>query len=294
MSEESKVVEPPETLPEQSNQQIASVESDDEDQDGPEDAQDTAAATTSKKKKSKRKRIKSALTGKTQPATSTSTSTSTSTMTPAEQFSKAIGGMSNDQVATLLSMNPALAQQIGAGEGSDLSGKDAVAALKKLNLEDVMTGLAATGKNVKDMASYKFWQTQPVPKFGDNEIVEEGPFKMIDPATVDKNPGPLVEGFEWVTMDMTDAGEVKEVFELLSGHYVEDEEAMFRFNYSESFLKWYACMHAQEPVNTDQIGPCYHLDGARNGMWESGPAYRANSSHSYPPSPWICACVKSP
>jgi glycylpeptide N-tetradecanoyltransferase len=31
---------------------------------------------------------------------------------------------------------------------------------------------------------------------------------------------------------------VKEVFTLLSQHYVEDDQAMFRFKYSESFLNW--------------------------------------------------------
>lgn len=29
-----------------------------------------------------------------------------------------------------------------------------------------------------------------------------------------------------------------EVYDLLTGHYVEDQEAMFRFNYSKSFLDW--------------------------------------------------------
>lgn len=107
-----------------------------------------------------------------------------------------------------------------------------------LQLEDIMTGLAASGKNVKDMGSYKFWQTQPVPKFGEKSEIVEGPFKIVDPEQVPKEPGPLVEGFEWVTMDMTNDEELKEVFDLLYGHYVEDNEAMFRFNYSMAFLKW--------------------------------------------------------
>lgn len=102
-----------------------------------------------------------------------------------------------------------------------------------------MTGLAANGKNYKDMGSYKFWQTQPVPKFGEKEQIEEGPFKIVDLEQVPKEPGPLVEGFEWVTMDLTDDEEIKEVYELLNGHYVEDNEAMFRLNYSKAFFKWY-------------------------------------------------------
>ena len=35
------------------------------------------------------------------------------------------------------------------------------------------------------------------------------------------------------------ASQIKEVYELLTHHYVEDMEAMFRFNYSEAFLNWY-------------------------------------------------------
>lgn len=67
----------------------------------------------------------------------------------------------------------------------------------------------------------------------------------------------MVEGFEWDTIDLTDDGQVglcglifwvaleanerlqiQEVYELLTNHYVEDSEAMFRFNYSASFLNW--------------------------------------------------------
>lgn len=33
--------------------------------------------------------------------------------------------------------------------------------------------------------------------------------------------------------------QLEEVYELLTGHYVEDEESMFRFNYSVSFFNWY-------------------------------------------------------
>ena len=183
----------------------------------------SAAGAAAKKKKSKKKRIKAALTG------------GGSESSEKDKISKAVAGMSNDQALELVKMNPALAQQVGHGERSE---KDVIAAIKKLDLAEIMTGLAADGKNAKDMGAYKFWATQPVKKFGDANTIEEGPFKIIDPEKVSKEPGPLVDGFEWVTMDLTSGEEIKEVFELLNGHYVEDNEAMFRFNYSESFLRW--------------------------------------------------------
>jgi glycylpeptide N-tetradecanoyltransferase len=39
-------------------------------------------------------------------------------------------------------------------------------------------------------------------------------------------------------MDLTKEEEIKEVYELLNKHYVEDDEAMFRFNYSPTILRW--------------------------------------------------------
>jgi glycylpeptide N-tetradecanoyltransferase len=205
---------------------VESEDEDEHDEAGP-SAGGEASAAVGKKKKSKRKRIKAALTGKTETGESSKS-----------DVNEAVKGLSKSQIADFLALNPALAREIAVD--GDLSGKKTAEAFKKLSLQDIMTGLAAGGKNAKDMASYKFWQTQPVPKLDDKkDHIEEGPFKIIDPEKVPKEPSPLMEGFEWVTMDMTKDEEIKEVFELLYGHYVEDEEAMFRFNYSPSFLKWY-------------------------------------------------------
>jgi glycylpeptide N-tetradecanoyltransferase len=77
-----------------------------------------------------------------------------------------------------------------------------------------------------------------VPRFTDDAKLEEGPIKVQTVDQISTEPAGLVEGFEWVTMDLSNDDEVKEVYELLNGHYVEDDEAMFRFNYSPSFLRW--------------------------------------------------------
>jgi len=39
-------------------------------------------------------------------------------------------------------------------------------------------------------------------------------------------------------LDIDDPAQLKEVYELLSANYVEDDDASFRFNYSAEFLKW--------------------------------------------------------
>lgn len=246
MADQSKAIDPASTqeavsdvIKDIQNGQTVEAESDHEDdEDNNEPADDTVAASSAtKKKKSKRKRIKKAIMGGSSSDTPKSAEKSTAEDADAA-FKNMVSGLSKDQLRELVKMNPVLEQQLQATGGGALSDKDLAAAVKKLSVEDMMTGLASSGKNVKDMASYKFWQTQPVPKFGDTSEIKEGPFKIIKLEDVPKEPGALLPGFEWVTIDLTDDAEIEEVYQLLYGHYVEDDEAMFRFNYSLSFLKW--------------------------------------------------------
>ncbi|QPG95210.1 glycylpeptide N-tetradecanoyltransferase [Epichloe festucae Fl1] len=186
------------------------------------------ASTSSKKKKSKCKKVKRLLAAKSEQEKHD------------EGVKKAIDGLSSEQVKELASLNPGLMQEIATQFGTSNPSPDQVATmLKGMNLSEIMTGLAASGKNVKDMGAYKFWQTQPVPQFGEEgKKLEEGPLKIQTVEEIDKEPQPLVAGFDWVTVDLTDDGEMKEVYELLNGHYVEDDEAMFRFNYIPEVLRW--------------------------------------------------------
>jgi glycylpeptide N-tetradecanoyltransferase len=153
MADESKIDDPKgkqkaaeEAIEEAKADPSAKVESENEEEHG----EDTGAAgtpascATAKKKKSKKKRIKAALTG--------GSSESTSSGGSRDEIQKAVGGLSNDQISEILKMNPALAEQLGVGNDGDLSGSKVTESLKRLKLEDIMTGLASSGKNVKDMA----------------------------------------------------------------------------------------------------------------------------------------------
>ncbi|CAG8644199.1 8885_t:CDS:2, partial [Paraglomus occultum] len=53
-----------------------------------------------------------------------------------------------------------------------------------------------------------------------------------------KEPYPLPKEFEWCTIDLNNESELNELYTLLTNNYVEDEDAMFRFDYSAKFLKW--------------------------------------------------------
>ncbi|KAL8932958.1 MAG: hypothetical protein Q9216_006592, partial [Gyalolechia sp. 2 TL-2023] len=188
------------------------------------EAEAPAEGSVTKKKKSKKAKIKKAL-----GALSKDDGAASSSSNSANPASK----LTPEMVEQLLEMNPSLKSEVAG-----MDKERAAEALKKLDVADLLTGMSVSGKNQKDMASYKFWQTQPVPRFDETQQFQEGPIKMIDPEQVPKEPQSLLEGFEWVTMNLTSDQELEEVWELLNGHYVEDDEAMFRFNYSVSFLNW--------------------------------------------------------
>ncbi|BFZ53337.1 glycylpeptide N-tetradecanoyltransferase [Savitreella phatthalungensis] len=138
-------------------------------------------------------------------------------------------GSAASVVSNNLSLDPALGQRSLA----DL--------LKSLSASELLTGMAP-GKNRKDMADYKFWSTQPVPRLDDQSQTSsdesgEGPIEMPTDS-VPEEAVPLLGEFEWVTVDVEDPEELKEVYQLLSANYVEDSDASFRFNYSASFFNW--------------------------------------------------------
>ena len=87
---------------------------------------------------------------------------------------------------------------------------------------------------------HKFWDTQPVPKLSTNlsePIV--GPIeggKTVE--SVRTEPYQLPASFEWVTCDVSSDEELQEIYTLLNENYVEDEDSLFRFDYSADFLRW--------------------------------------------------------
>jgi glycylpeptide N-tetradecanoyltransferase len=193
-----------------------------------ESEEEAGAVEGSGEKKSRKRKIKDALTGKGKAPEITSTE------------SPAGGHLSKDQMNELLESNPALKQELLAKSKGP---KDLEQMIRKLNINEMLTGLAPGGKNTKDMASHAFWKTQPVPSFDEmanKEKIQDGPIKEVKMEEVDKNPSPMYPGFEWVTMDLEDEKQLEEVYDLLTNHYVEDKDATFRFRYSPSFLNWYS------------------------------------------------------
>ncbi|KAK7840376.1 glycylpeptide n-tetradecanoyltransferase 1 [Quercus suber] len=91
------------------------------------------------------------------------------------------------------------------------------------------------------LKKHKFWETQPVGQFkevGDSSL-PEGPIEPPTPLSeVKQEPYNLPTPYEWTTCDMDSEETCLEVYNLLKNNYVEDDENMFRFNYSKEFLRW--------------------------------------------------------
>ncbi|XP_038202471.1 LOW QUALITY PROTEIN: glycylpeptide N-tetradecanoyltransferase 1-like [Arvicola amphibius] len=100
---------------------------------------------------------------------------------------------------------------------------------KAIELFSVGQGPAKTMEEASKR-SYQFWDTQPVPKLG--EVVNtHGP---VEP---DKD-NIRQQGFTRDALDLGDCGVLKELYTLLNENYMEDDDNMFRFDYSPEFLLW--------------------------------------------------------
>ncbi|KAL0441387.1 UNVERIFIED_CONTAM: Glycylpeptide N-tetradecanoyltransferase 1 [Sesamum radiatum] len=103
----------------------------------------------------------------------------------------------------------------------------------------------ALAKKVQESLSlskrHKFWETQPVGQFKDlgDTSLPEGPIEQPTPLSeVKQEPYNLPGPYEWITCDIDSEEVCSEVYTLLTNNYVEDDENMFRFNYSKEFLRW--------------------------------------------------------
>ena len=89
--------------------------------------------------------------------------------------------------------------------------------------------------------THDFWDSQPVPRA--YETIDES--KLDQPidevktvADVKPEPYTLPDGFRWVDVNVMDRSQAEEVYQLLTQNYVEDDDNMFRFDYSIEFLQW--------------------------------------------------------
>ncbi|CAL8342586.1 unnamed protein product [Arctogadus glacialis] len=106
---------------------------------------------------------------------------------------------------------------------------------KAIELFSVGQGPAKTMEEAS-RRSYQFWDTQPVPKLG--EVVTSHGSIEPDKDNIREEPYTLPQGFCWDALDLGDPAVLKELYTLLNENYVEDDDNMFRFDYSPDFLLW--------------------------------------------------------
>lgn len=78
-----------------------------------------------------------------------------------------------------------------------------------------------------------------MPAQGEQAELPEGP--IVQDKTKEEIravPYNMPNGFEWSTIDIMDPDQRLELYTLLANNYVEDDDALFRFDYSQEFLEW--------------------------------------------------------
>jgi glycylpeptide N-tetradecanoyltransferase len=120
-----------------------------------------------------------------------------------------------------------------------MTGKDDGDAAK---LREAAFGRDRGSVDDEENKAHAFWDTQPVPKMN---APDPGSDDVSGPIDVEKTveevsatPLPIPAAYKWDDIDLLDDAQVDEVYNLLYLNYVEDNDAMFRFDYSREFLKW--------------------------------------------------------
>lgn len=74
---------------------------------------------------------------------------------------------------------------------------------------------------------------------GERNNHPEGPITPNKPAEeIRQEPYAMPAGFEWSNVDVQNEEQRLELYNLLANNYVEDDDALFRFDYSQEFLLW--------------------------------------------------------
>ncbi|SNX84374.1 probable Glycylpeptide N-tetradecanoyltransferase [Melanopsichium pennsylvanicum] len=222
--------------------------SDDEEEEEDDDAENASAATgqdglTSKQRKKKKSKAAAKLRKKLGLAPSSSSDPSLSSSDGKLLASgNSQSGKITDQVVT--QVQQAVAAEHGSTAAASVTKANLAKVMAMMNMErDAMLKSQETkAKAHKQIADHKFWKTQPVMKPNDAPVLkstQEGSIEQsVAPQQVRQEPYPLPSDFKWVQIDVDNQAELKEVYDLLSANYVEDDDATFRFDYSPEFLHW--------------------------------------------------------
>lgn len=129
----------------------------------------------------------------------------------------------------------------GAGDqSSDGKGEEFSKLLTRLLLAENGKSQLREQQRAEDK-DFRFWKTQPVAQFNEDADPDsiEGPIE--EDSSVDDVPQQalsLPDAYEWADCNVDDDEQLTALYTLLNLHYVEDDDNMFRFDYSPEFLRW--------------------------------------------------------
>ena len=131
------------------------------------------------------------------------------------------------------------------GEGDAGAGEDGADKMDTLALSQHIASLSVA-RNAQEQqrsdvtvvpeSSHAFWNTQPMRR-PDERPDTGGPIEPVD-KEIRQEPYKLPGGFVWSTCDVDDPTQMADIYRLLNENYVEDDDNMFRFDYSIEFLRW--------------------------------------------------------
>mmetsp|Transcript_18645 Transcript_18645/g.26307 ORF Transcript_18645/g.26307 Transcript_18645/m.26307 type:complete len:473 (-) Transcript_18645:86-1504(-) len=108
--------------------------------------------------------------------------------------------------------------------------------LKKSSLQSASP--VTVEQQQQEEAHHKFWDTQPMMTQKD-ESLPEGPVQAAkSKEDLRATPYNMPKGYEWSNVDITQETQRQELYDLLANNYVEDDDCLFRFDYSKEFLMW--------------------------------------------------------
>eukprot|EP00550_Attheya_septentrionalis_P008429 CAMPEP_0198284372 /NCGR_PEP_ID=MMETSP1449-20131203/3854_1 /TAXON_ID=420275 /ORGANISM="Attheya septentrionalis, Strain CCMP2084" /LENGTH=453 /DNA_ID=CAMNT_0043981407 /DNA_START=91 /DNA_END=1452 /DNA_ORIENTATION=+ len=130
--------------------------------------------------------------------------------------------------------------------------------LVQLQAQMAQLGVQVAPASAADDSQTKhaFWDTQPMPHDRMEELFKggkRGKAESTAPSSSEQHcpivpnkakeelrqePYNMPKGFEWSDVDILDPAQRTEVYDLLAKNYVEDDDCMFRFDYSPEFLMW--------------------------------------------------------
>jgi len=150
----------------------------------------------------------------------------------------------NDTEKEMKSLTSEVARSNISSRSAPIETESTIGAASEQSQQQILAQVAQQmmiqkGRDRKDgnAAKHAFWDTQPMPHSTPTQ--QHCPIvPNKEKSSLRQTPYNMPNGFTWSDVDVTDPKQREEVYELLTYNYVEDDDCMFRFDYSPDFLMW--------------------------------------------------------